>query len=154
MNETYNIQFAKEEDIDSWMRMVHIVKENFPGLETSQQIESYQKTVIKNMNRKTAICAKNSDEVIGVLLFSYNSKCLSCMAVHPEHRRKGIASAMITKMIDLFPKDVDITVTTFRKEDIKGIAPRTLYKKFGFIEDELVEEFDYPNQKFVLYRKG
>lgn len=75
------------------------------------------------------------------------------MAVHPSHRRKGIASAMIEKMLSLFPNEVDITVTTFREDDIKGIAPRALYKKYGFEEDELVTEFDYPNQKFVLHRK-
>ncbi len=45
----------------------------------------------------------------------------------------------------------EITVSTFREEDEKGVAPRTLYKKFGFVEDELIEEFGYPNQKFVLH---
>ena len=28
---------------------------------------------------------------------------------------------------------------------------QALYKKFGFVEDELIEEFGYPNQKFVLW---
>ena len=45
----------------------------------------------------------------------------------------------------------DITVSTFRENDVKGIAPRNLYKKFGFEEDELIEEFGYPNQRFVLH---
>jgi hypothetical protein len=58
------------------------------------------------------------------------------------------------KMISVFPNDVDISVTTFREGDIRGIAPRPLYKKFGFEEDELVIEFEYPEQKFILYRKG
>lgn len=149
----YNIQFAQVQDIDSWMKMIKIVRNNFPGLKTSDELENYRQTVIKNMNRQTAICAKYADEVIGVLIFSYNAKCLSCMAIHPDHKRQGIASAMIKKMIDLFPNDVDISVTTFREGDIKGIAPRQLYKKFGFIEDKLVEEFNYPHQKFILYRK-
>lgn len=30
-------------------------------------------------------------------------------------------------------RDKDIKVSTFREEDIKGNAPRALYKKFGFI---------------------
>ena len=75
------------------------------------------------------------------------------MAVNPNHRRKGIASAMIEKMISLFPDNLDISVTTFRENDIKGIAPRPLYKKYGFEEDELVIEFEYPEQKFILHRK-
>lgn len=153
MIDKYKIQFAQVEDIDSWMKMVEIVRDNFPGLETSEQLENYRKTVIKNINRQTAICAKYAGEVIGVLIFSYNAKCLSCMAINPDHRRKGVASAMVSKMIDLFPNDVDISVTTFREGDTKGIAPRLLYKKFGFIEGELVEEFNYPHQKFVLHRK-
>ena len=48
----------------------------------------------------------------------------------------------------------EITVSTFRADDEKGIAPRALYEKFGFIADELIEEFDYPNQKFVLFPVG
>lgn len=96
---------------------------------------------------------KYSNEIVGVMIFSYHSQCLSCMAVHPKHRRKGIASAMIEKMLSLFTDDVNISVTTFREDDIKGIAPRALYKKYGFVEDELVTEFNYPNQKFILHRK-
>ncbi|WBW96810.1 GNAT family N-acetyltransferase [Oceanirhabdus sp. W0125-5] len=153
MNKEYSIQFAQTQDLDSWMRMIEIVKDNFPGLKTLEQFESYRQTVIKNINRETAICVKKLGQVVGVLIFSYNSKCLSCMAVHPDHRKKGIASAMITKMLELFPDDVDISVTTFIEGDVKGIAPRPLYKKFGFVEDELVEEFNYPHQRFVLHRK-
>jgi len=116
-------------------------------------MNAYRQTVIKNIKRKTAPCVKYKNDIIGVMLFSYNSKCLSCMAVHPDHRRKGIASAMIEKMLSLFPNNTDISVTTFREDDIKGIAPRQLYKKYGFEEDELITEFGYPNQKFILHRK-
>ena len=42
-------------------------------------------------------------------------------------------------------------MSTFRENDVKGIAPRKLYKKFGFEEGELIEEFGYPNQRFVLH---
>ena len=44
----------------------------------------------------------------------------------------------------------DITVTTFRDNDEKGIAPRALYKRFGFAEEKLMVENDYPVQRFVL----
>lgn len=60
---------------------------------------------------------------------------------------------MIEKMLALFPSDAELTVTTFREEDDKGLAPRPLYKKFGFVEGELIDEFDYPHQRFVLQRK-
>jgi GNAT superfamily N-acetyltransferase len=153
MDASYTIQFAELEDMDAWMHLVEIVRDSFfPGLETAQQLEAYRQIVIKNIERQTAICARHGSEVVGVLIFSLHSKTLSCMAVHPDHRRKGIATAMIEKMIPLFPEDVDIWVTTFREEDEKGLEPRRLYKKFGFVEDELIEEFDLPQQKFVLRR--
>lgn len=152
MGNKFVVHFAELQDVTSWMNMVGIVKDEFPGLETAEQLESYKQTVIKNINRKTAICIKSENEIIGALIFSYNLKCLSWMAVHPNYRRKGVASALITKMLELFPKEVDISVTTFREGDIKGIAPRRLYSKFGFLEDALVEEFNYPNQIFILKR--
>lgn len=148
MKNKFVVQFAELQDVTSWMKMIEIVKAEFPGLE----LESYKQTVIKNINRNTALCIKTENEVIGALIFSYNLKCLSWMAVHPNYRRKGIASALITKMLELFPKDVDISVTTFREGDAKGIAPRRLYSKFGFAQDRLVEEFNYPNQIFILKR--
>lgn len=146
----FNTCFAKEEDINSWLNMVEAVKDEFPGLETSDELERYKEVVIKNIKRHTAICVKNENNIIGALLFSYNSKCLSWMAVHPDYRRKGIGYALIKKMLEAFPKGVDISVTTFREGDVKGIAPRALYKKFDFVEGELVEEFNYPNQVFTL----
>lgn len=107
-------------DIESWVKMIDIVRDNFPGLETVEKMNGYRKTVIKNIKRKTALCVKYEDDIVGIMIFSYNSKCLSCMAVHTNHRRKGI-------------------------------APRPLYKKYEFEEDELLTEFDYPLQKFILH---
>ena len=152
LSKGYLLDYAEVGDVDSWIKMVYIVRNNFPGLETSEKMEEYRQTVIKNIKRNTALCMKYEGEVVGVLLFSYNSKCLSRMAVHPNHRRNGIGAAMVEKMISLFPSNMDISVTTFRKDDVKGIAPRQLYKKYGFEEDELVTEFDYPLQKFILHK--
>jgi ribosomal protein S18 acetylase RimI-like enzyme len=154
MNDEYTVQLAELSDLDSWMHMIDIVRDNFPGIDTDELLAGYRQTVIKNMNRRTAVCAKLADKVVGLLLFSYNAKCLSCMAVHPDHRRQGIAEAMIQRMLPLFPEDADISVITFRENDSKGIAPRSLYRKIGFTEAELVEEFNYPHQKFVLRNRG
>lgn len=153
LNVEYSLCYAEIQDIDAWIKMIEIVRDNFPGLETAEKMDGYRQTVINKIKRKTALCVKYGNEIVGVMLFSYHSQCLSCMAVHPKYRRQGIASAMIEKMISLFPNDVDISVTTFREGDIKGIAPRPLYKKFGFKEDELIMEFEYPEQKFILHRK-
>jgi len=148
MEDQYVLQFAALEDVENWMNMVYAVKDNFPGL----VIDDYKKVLEDNIRRKTALCVKYDGRIVGVLLFSIQSKCLSCMAVHPLHRKKGIGSALVEKMISMFPSDIDIWVSTFREDDRLGDAPRALYKKFGFVEDGLTIEYGYPSQKFVLRR--
>lgn len=76
---------------------------------------------------------------------------ICCLAVSPEYRRCGIASALLEKALAELDRSREITVSTYREDDEKGVAPRALYKKYGFVEGELNIEFDYPNQKFVLF---
>ena len=79
---------------------------------------------------------------------------ICCLAVAPQYRRRGVATMLMDEALANLDRTKEITVSTFRADDEKGIAPRTLYEKFGFVADELIEEFDYPNQKFVLFPVG
>lgn len=141
-------------DIDVWMNLVNDVSWNFPGLETQEKIEEHRETVLHFMSKKQALCVKDNDEIAGVILFSRGHNMICCLAVSPRYRRRGIGSILLEKAIDELDPCKDITVSTFRENDPKGSAPRALYKNFGFVEDELIEEFGYPNQKFVLYASG
>lgn len=137
--------------IDSWMKLVRKVSWNFPGLETEEGLDEHKQTVLKFMNKKQALCVRNQETIVGVLLFSRNRNMICCLAVDPDHRKQGIASILLKKALDELDRSKEITVSTFRENDDKGIAPRALYRKFGFQEGELTEEFGYPNQVFVLY---
>lgn len=154
MNKDIEIEFANFDDLPSWMDLMDSIKGNFSGLHTQDLLLTYREVVIKNINRKTAICAKDKSKVVGVLLFSKNQNMLCCMGVHSDYRRLGIADCLIEKRLDNLPSNRDVVVTTFRKEDKKGVVPRSLYIKKGFIEDELCYEFDYPHQKFILKREN
>ena len=151
MIEHIKVELGRPSDINSWMRLVRKVSWNFPGLETEQSIEEHKITVLKFMNDKRALCVKNEEDIVGVLLYSIKHNMICCLAVDPAYRKKGIASMLLSEALDKLDRDKDITVSTFRENDVKGIAPRNLYKKFGFEEDELIEEFGYPNQRFVLH---
>lgn len=151
MIENMKVELGKPSDIDSWMQLVRKVSWNFPGLETEQSIEEHKMTVLKFMNDKRALCVKNGQDIVGVLLYSRKHNMICCLAVDPAYRKRGIASLLLREALDKLDQDKDITVSTFRENDIKGIAPRSLYKKFGFVEGELIEEFGYPNQMFVLH---
>ena len=144
------VQYGTLQDIDSWMELVQRVRWNFPGLETESALEDHRQTVLRFMGEHRALCVKDEDKVIGVLLLTKKHNMVCCLAVAPEYRRKGIASALLEKALSELDPSRDITVTTFRDNDEKGVAPRALYKRFGFTEEKLTIENDYPVQRFML----
>ena len=144
------VEFGKVSYIDSWMTLVRKVSWNFPGLETEEGIIDHRNTVLKFISKNQAICVRENNRVIGVLLFSRYHNMICCLAVDPDFRRQGISSMLLEKALQELDRNRDITVSTFREDDEKGRAPRALYKKFGFKEGELTVEFGYPNQVFVL----
>lgn len=137
-------------DIAPWMALITRVRANFPGLETEEAIADHKNTVLKFMRRGEALCMKDGNAIAGVLLFSSKHSMICCLAVAPEYRRRGAASAMLREALSKLDSSQPICVTTFREGDEKGTAPRALYRKFGFIEDELCIELGYPCQKFIL----
>jgi len=145
------VLFGKPSDIEQWINLVKRVSWNFPGLETDKSIEEHSQTVLKFMDKKQALCIKRGNDIAGVILFSRSRNMICCLAVAPEYRRHGIGAALLEKALGELDRSREISVSTFHEDDEKGIAPRALYKKFGFKEAELIEEFGYPNQKFVLY---
>ena len=144
------VQFGTEQDIDAWMDLVTQISRNFPGLETAEKLEEHRQTVLRFMGKSQALCVRDSDGVIGVLLFSRGHNMICCLGVSPRARRRGVASALLEKALGQLDRHRVISVSTFREGDEKGTAPRALYRKFGFREDALTVEFDYPNQVFLL----
>lgn len=145
------VQLGRNQDVNEWMKLVEEISWNFPGLETKEGLNEYRETLLRFIGKGQALCVRNDTEVMGVILFSRGRNMICCLGVSPKYRRCGIASMLLNTALEQLDRTKDITVSTFREEDEKGTAPRALYKKFGFVEDELIEEFGYPNQKFVLY---
>ena len=53
-------------------------------------------------------------------------------------------------MVDGFYILIFLAKKEITQMEVKGTNPRALYRKFGFVEAGLTEEFGYPNQVFVL----
>lgn len=143
--------YGVPEDIEQWMSLVTQVRWNFPGLETSQALDEHRATVLQFMDRQQAICIKDENTIAGVMLFSREHNMICCLAVSPEYRRRGIASMLMEEALGALDRAREISVSTFRADDEKGLAPRALYQKYGFMADELIEEMGYPSQRFVLF---
>lgn len=146
------IEPGTEQDIDSWMNLVEKVKDAFPGLETRESLNEHKNTVLDFMSKASAICAKEREEVVGTLLFSRVNNMICFLAVDAEHRRQHIAEKMVSYMFTKMDPQSDIFVTTYRNGIPEGVAARAFYKRMGFIEGKLTEEFGSPVQEFVLKR--
>ena len=145
------VEYGKPQDIDAWMALVEEVRWNFPGLETQEKLDEHKTTVLKFMSKRQAICVKEGNKIAGVMLFSRGHNMICCLAVSPAYRRRHAASMLMEEALRNLDRTREISVSTFRADDEKGTAPRALYEKFGFVEDALTEEMDYPNQKYVLH---
>lgn len=148
------VTYGVPADVENWMCLVKRIRPNFPGLETEESLDEHKATVLKFIRKRQAVCVKVDGEIVGILLFSRGHNMICCLGVSPEHRRCGIASILLTEALDNLDRSKDITVSTFREEDEKGSAPRALYKKFGFEEDDLTVDLGYPTQRFVLKRRN
>lgn len=146
------IQLAKPESLDSWMALVEQVRDAFPGLETAEALAEHRATVLQFIQSSSAICAVDAGHVVGTLLFSKENRMLCFLAVDPSRRRQHIARQMVAFMLTQMVEEKDITVTTYREGDPNGIAARAFYKRLGFSEGNLTEEFGCPVQEFVLKR--
>lgn len=146
--------YGVPEDIEKWMDLVEQVKLSFPGFEMQETRDEHRVTVLRFMDERQAICVKDENEIIGVMLFSREQNMICFLAVAPECRRCGVASALMNEALRNLDQTKEISVSTFRDEDEEGTAPRALYEKYYFIADELIKEFDYPSQKYVLHPKG
>lgn len=146
--------YGLPEDIEKWMSLVTQIRWNFPGLETQENLTEHRAVVLKFMGNRQAICVKDCNEIAGVMLFSRRHNIICCLAVAQKYRRRGIASMLMDEALANLDRTKEISVSTFRADDEKGTAPRALYEKYGFVADELIEEFDYPNQKYILHPVG
>ena len=146
------VRLAEPQDLDSWMELVEQVRDVFPGLETAEALAEHRETVLRFMENASAICASESGQVVGALLFSKENGMLCFLAVDPDHRRQHIAEKMVSRMLSHMEEGKDVTVTTYREGDPNGVVARAFYRSLGFSKGKLTEEFGCPVQEFVLKR--
>ena len=142
------IRLAAAEDIGGWMALVEQVRGSFPGLETREAMETHRETVLAFIARGEAVCAVEGGRLVGALLFSREAGMLCFLAVDGCCRRRGIARQMVEHMLSFLEPGRAVTVTTYREGVPEGAAARAFYKRLGFTEGALTEEFGSPVQEF------
>ena len=142
------IAYATEADIPEWMELVHLVIDGFPHLDEGQ----YLGLLREYIRNRRAVILKDADTAVGIMAFHEMTGSIDFLGVHPQYRKKGIAKAFCEKALHELVSSETITVTTFRKGDKADTGHRKTIKSLGFAEAELMVEFGYPTQKFILQK--
>ncbi len=140
------ITYATDADIPEWMRLVRLVIDGFPHLDEKSYVEKLQEYI----RNRCALILKDESTVIGIMAFHERTGSIDFLGVHPQYRKKGIAKAFCEKALHELAHSETITVTTFREGDKADTGYREIFKKIGFAEAELLVEFGYPTQRFIL----
>ena len=120
MNQECAVGYASEADIEALMDLVALVRDAFPGLSLGE----YRGNLRKAIAERRALCAKDTSGLLGVLVLSDQHNGIGFLAVHPEARGRGVASALVRMMLDVLPAEQDIFVTTYREDDPLGSASK------------------------------
>lgn len=140
---------AGSEDIPAWLKLTRLVIDGFPHWDEKQYLEQLRQAV---QNRRAWIL-KDADTAIGVMAFNEQTGSIDFLGVHPQYRNRGIAKAFCKRALEL-TRAGQISVTTFRAGDKADPGCRRLFKALGFSEAELLVEFSYPTQRFLLRKEG
>lgn len=164
-----SIRFATTADVDAWMALVNLVIDGYPCLDQDdytanlyRYIADQKALILRNkaalaQSGQTAAGALNAakesgryDMAIGAMGFSPGTGNIDFLAVHPQYRRRGIAKLFLAKLADELPAGKEITLTTYRAGDKADTGYREAYCRLGFAVRELLVEYGYPVQRFVL----
>lgn len=143
------IRPASEEDIPAWIELARLAVDGFPCLDEAQHLQWLRECIRQGQ----AFILNDRETTAGVMGITKNTGSIDFLGVHPQYRKKGIAQAFLRKAFSLLEEGHELTVTTFREGDRADTGHRADLKRLGFAEAELLVEFGYPTQRFVLQKE-
>ncbi len=168
-----NIKFATPEDADDWMELVSLTIDGYPCLDKKDYTANLHRYIADkkalilregaasaqpNGNAATEMPPSEGrgrcQKAIGVMGFSQGTGSIDFLAVHPQYRHLGITKLFLDKLADELLYGKEITLTTYRAGDKADTGWREEYRRLGFAERELLVEYGYPTQRFVLPPKN
>lgn len=141
-----DIRLADMADIPAWMELVKMVIDGYPYLKE----EEYLNKLKCSIEKREALILMFGEIAVGIMAFSYESGSIEFMGVHLQYRSCGISRLFLDKLMKEYLLGRVISTTTYRENDKADTGYRNELKKLGFAERELLMEFGYPTQRFVL----
>ena len=141
-----DIRLARMEDIPAWMELMHLVIDGYPVMNEADYLEH----LLRAIEERQALVLRADGILAGVMMFSKESGSIDFLGVHPQYRRLGIHKLFLHALMETHLPGRKICMTTYREGDKADTGHRALLKQLGFAERELLVEFGYPTQRFVL----
>ena len=84
------------------------------------------------------------------MAFTYSPGSIEFLGVHPQYRNRGLQKLFLDALLETYLQGQEISTTTFREQDKADTGHRDMLLQLGFAEKEMLTEFGYPTQRFVL----
>ena len=141
-----DIRLARREDIPDWMNLMRLVIDGYPVMDE----DDYSAKLEESIDEKRALVLKAGNVLIGAMAFTYSPGSIEFLGVHPQYRNRGIQRLFLDALLETYLPGQEISTTTYRDRDKADTGHRDLLLQLGFAEKELLTEFGYPTQRFVL----
>lgn len=119
----------------------------FPYWESSV----FDQQIYSRIKNQEVVIAKIAEQIVGVLVFDSKNRHIDGLSSLPLVWEYGVERSMLQY---LFRKRASlpngVTTTSFRAEDKLDIGYHARLLSLGFRPMELLEEYNYPTQRFVL----
>lgn len=143
------IRYAEDADIPAWMELVRLVVDGYPHLDEEEYMQDLKER-IKQKRALILLQPGQKEKAVGVMAFSYEAGSIDFFGIHPQYRGSSAAKLFLDKLMEEILPGQEICTTTYREGDRADNGHRKALMKLGFAEKELLFEFGYPTQKFVL----
>lgn len=147
---TDDIRPALPVDITDWMKLVRLAIDGYPHLNEAEYLENLSRYIMSG----EALILKDRNLAVGALIFSADTGNIEFLAVHPQYRKQGIPRLFLDKLKSEQLCGKEVSITTYRAGDKADTGYREEYRRLGFAEKELLTEFGYPTQRFVLFMEN
>ena len=141
-----DICIAEAIDLPDWMDLMRLVIDGYPVMDETD----YLHEITRAIDEERALILKEENLLIGAMTFSKVSNSIEFLGIHPQYRNLRIQKLFLEVLLENYLPGQEISMTTYREGDKADTGHRDLLKHLGFAERELLIEYGYPTQRFVL----
>ena len=142
-----DIRLAEKKDIVDWMNLMRLVIDGYPVMDEDDYLAKLEESI----DEKRALVLREGDILIEAMAFTCSTRqyriSWRTSAISKSRTSKVILGCLIGNISSRAGNQHD---GHLREQDKADTGHRDMLLQLGFAEKELLTEFGYPTQRFVL----